>query len=821
MPVAGTPHPVLASSVSLAWENNRRLPPGVAAALAALRFSAPAPELLRRLSDAEWKTLLAFADGSGLTLLLGAAGRDFLPTWVAERIERDFASNIERTGRLRAALVEIVEQFNARGVEHLLIKGFSQEVEYAADPYLRVAYDIDLFTPPGSLEPARETLESLGYAAIKGAERFPVDHIPPMIRKTGWQWRGDYFDPCIPPCVDLHFRFWDPATEGFSAPGIEGFWARRIQLDGMPVLGRADRLGYAALHLLRHLFRGNPRPYHVYEIAYFLETQSGNDSFWSSWRELHPAPLRRLETIAFRLADAWFGCRLPPIVAEEIDRLEGGLALWFERYAAAPLEAQFHPNKDEMWLHFELLDSARDRARVFVRRMLPARLPITADNIYVPANQLTWRMRLRGAFKYSGYIANRSWHHIRAVPPVIVHGLIWKSRTWRLTAPFWRFLACSTLLNLGTFQFFLLYNLYLLDLGYRENVLGLIASAFTAGSLTGVLPAAAVAHRYGLRRTLLACVGGTALVCVLRAAASGEPALLAAAFAGGLLFSVWAVAMSPVVAAVTTERARPTAFSIIFGSGVGIGVVAGLIGGRLPGWITHAGLAAFPAQSKQIVFFCASACVALALWPLLRLRIESPPPRETRSYPRGPFIRGFLLAMTVWSFATGLLNPLFNAYFARNFSMPVDRIGMVFSVAQVAQAAAVFAAPVVLRRLGLTRGVAAMQLATALALALLSPAHVAVVAAGLYTLYMSVQYMSEPGIYASLMNRVLPGQRSGASALNFLVLFGGQALAATVAGFVVTRYGYSPMLAGAAVVAVVAAWLFWRLPRESDTITET
>jgi predicted MFS family arabinose efflux permease len=246
-----------------------------------------------------------------------------------------------------------------------------------------------------------------------------------------------------------------------------------------------------------------------------------------------------------------------------------------------------------------------------------------------------------------------------------------------------------------------------------------------------------------------------------------------------------------------------------------------LIGGRLPVWIAHAGLSASPAQSKQIVFFSASACVALALWPLLRLRIESPPPRETRNYPRGPFIRGFLLAMAVWSFATGMLNPLFNAYFAREFSMPVDRIGIVFSIAQIAQAVAIFAAPLVLRRLGLTRGVAVMQLATALALALLAPAHLAVAAAGLYTLYMSFQYMSEPGIYASLMNRVSPGQRSGASALNFLVLFGGQALAASVAGAVVTRYGYSPMLAGAAVLAIVAAWLFWRLPRESDTITET
>ena len=821
MPAAATRNTVLASSVSLAWEHNRRLPRGVAAALAALRFSAPAPELLRRLSDAEWKTTLAFADASGLTLPLGSAGRSSLPAWVRERLDRDLANNIERTGRLRAALVEIVEQFNAQGIEHLLIKGFSQESEYAANPYLRVAYDIDLFTQLAFLEPAREILRSLGYEAIKGAERFPVDHIPPMIRKTGWQWHGDYFDPAIPPCVDLHFRFWDPATEGFPAPGIEDFWARRVRQDGLPVLARADRLGYAALHLLRHLFRGNPRPYHVYEIGYFLETQSENDSFWRSWRETHPAPLRCLEAIAFRLAAAWFGCRLSPVVEEEIDQLEDGVSLWFERYAAAPVESQFHPNKHEMWLHFALLASSRDRARIFVRRMLPVRLPVTADNVYVPEDQLTWRMRVRGALNYCGYLAGRSWHHIRAVPPVIVHGLIWKSNTWRLEAPFWRFLASSTLLNLGTFQFFLLYNLYLLDLGYRENVLGLIAGAFTAGSLAGVLPAAALAHRYGLKRTLLACVGGTALVCALRAAASGEPALLAAAFAGGLLFAVWAVAVSPVVAAVTTESARPTAFSITFGSGVGIGVVAGLIGGRLPGWMTRSGLAASPAQSKQLVFFAASACVVLALWPLVRLGIQSPPPRETRQYPRGAFIHSFLLAMAAWSFATGLLNPLFNAYFARRFQMPVDRIGIVFSVAQVAQAVAIFAAPLVLRRLGLTRGVAAMQLATALALALLAPAHVALFAAGLYSAYMSFQYMSEPGIYASLMNRVLPGQRSGASALNFLVLFGCQALAASVAGAVVTRYGYSPMLAGAAVLAVAAAWLFWRLPRESDTISET
>jgi MFS family permease len=437
------------------------------------------------------------------------------------------------------------------------------------------------------------------------------------------------------------------------------------------------------------------------------------------------------------------------------------------------------------------------------------------EAVYVPEDQVTWGMRLRRGWKYAAYVASRVRHHARALPPVVAHGVIWKSRTWRLPAAFWRFQACATLLNLGMFQFLLLYNLYLMDLGYRENVLGLIAGAFTAGNLAGVLPAAALARRFGLKRTLLGCVLGTAIVSLLRAAVAGQPALMAASFVGGLMFSLWAVCVSPIIAAVTPESARPTAFSITFGSGIGLGVAAGLIGGRLPAWISRAGWAASAAQSKQMVLFAAGACVLLALWPILGLRLDSPAPAAHRSYPGGLFLRRFLLAMGVWSFATGLFNPLFNAYFAREFRMSVESIGTTFSVAQAAEAAAILAAPWVLRRLGLTRGVAVMQLAAALALALLAPVPAALGAAALYAAFAGFQYMSEPGIYTSLMNRVLPEQRSGASALNFLVLFAGQALAAAAAGAVVTRFGYPPMLIGASALAAAAAWLFWRLPQES------
>jgi len=92
--------------------------------------------------------------------------------------------------------------------------------------------------------------------------------------------------------------------------------------------------------------------------------------------------------------------------------------------------------------------------------------------------------------------------------------------------------------------------------------------------------------------------------------------------------------------------------------------------------------------------------------------------------------------------------------------------------------------------------------------------------AALYVGYMSFQYMGDPGTNSLLMNHVEPARRSGAAALLFLVAFLAQAFSASAAGAAVARYGYPLMLLGATLLAIVDAFLFWRLPEESVTITE-
>lgn len=333
--------------------------------------------------------LLRDPDPHGLTPLLDPAVR---------------TRNAMRNARIRAAYAEIAPLF-----DHVVLKGFTHVPDFSPDPDSRVQYDLDLYVPPTEKEKARDAIAALGYEPIR-MEGLAMDHLPTMVRKTGWQWRGDYFDPDFPPAVEIHFRFWDAETERLKAEDVEAFWDRR---EGNQ-LALVDKLGYAALHLTRHLLRGNVKAVHVWELANFLETHR-DPEFWREWRRMHPASLRRLESVAFLLAKSWFDCEI------EIEDLPPDVHRWFERYRWSPLDAS---NKHELWLHMSLLDSASDRAAVLRRRLIPASLPGPVDAIHIAKPGLT--RRVQSALRNSAYAAKRALHHLRLFFPTLFEGLKWR-----------------------------------------------------------------------------------------------------------------------------------------------------------------------------------------------------------------------------------------------------------------------------------------------------------------------------------------------------------------------------------------------------------
>jgi hypothetical protein len=397
--------------------------------LRALRFHNRNVTGLESLKPAEWPDLLAMTDRERLTLALGLRCRDSLPSAVAERIHRNLEQNAERHSCLITAYREIADALRASGIEFLVLKGLTHGAYYAEEAYHRPQYDFDLYCPQHYSADAMRAIESLGYVPFLRGESGTTDHFPVMIRKNGWKWRGDYFDPAMPFSVELHFRFWDERTERFQAGDGERFWPGRVEsrVSGLylPSLTAADGLTYATWHLMRHLLRGDLRLYHVYELAHFLEQSSGDDAFWREWESRDPAGSRQTEAIAFRLAKEWFHCEMHATARAAVDRLPNPVKRWFELFAMSPAQAIERPNKNELWLHWCLVNNAGHRWEIAMRRLFPiSRERVVADAHVAPEN-VTFGLRARRMAIETQFLANRAFHHMRVLPPAIGSGMRW------------------------------------------------------------------------------------------------------------------------------------------------------------------------------------------------------------------------------------------------------------------------------------------------------------------------------------------------------------------------------------------------------------
>jgi predicted MFS family arabinose efflux permease len=383
---------------------------------------------------------------------------------------------------------------------------------------------------------------------------------------------------------------------------------------------------------------------------------------------------------------------------------------------------------------------------------------------------------------------------------------------------FWLFYAASLFFSFGFSIFFFLFNLYLLGFNLTERSLGLIGGLMAFGSILGTIPVGICAERFGIGPTLVTGLSCTVLFSLLRVYLVAQPVQFVLAILTGLTLCSWAVCLSPTVASLTTEAQRPFAFSLMFSSGIGIAALGALVAGQLPAWLRHLPHPVAGVQATRYTLQCACGAAALAIIPLLRLRLPGAAPRVRLSRLSNPFLRRFLPAMAVWALVTGSFPPFANVYFVHHLGLSLQKVGFVFSLSQLVQFLAVLGAPLLFRRTGLVRGVVLTQIATAAALAFLAFIRGSTGAVWLYAAYMAIQYMNEPGIYSLLMDQIPPGERSSASASTFFVTSACQALASAVMGAAIVRFGYPPVLLGIALLALAATAMFGRLSRLRMTV---
>jgi len=402
---------------------------------------------------------------------------------------------------------------------------------------------------------------------------------------------------------------------------------------------------------------------------------------------------------------------------------------------------------------------------------------------------------------------------------------------------FWVYLLSGFFWSLGLMTFFLVYNLHLLDLGFDEQLIGRIASALTLGSLAVTLLTGRLLNRYGENRVIQFCVLATAILLPLRSLSHTAEWMVVAAFLNGASIGGWMVSAPPFLARNTDPERRTLAFSLSYGSSIGTGALAGLIVCVVSrdlsvwGWVQElTGLSV-----KQCVLLASSSSVLVGFSGLLFLQERGTVTEEAQT--SVPFVNGALIrlksrrfvlqlltTLVLWSFFVGSFPPFFNVFFHKQFNQSLDGIGIIFSVSQLCQLAAVLFMPWLVMKLGRVRAISSVQFASALVLPILIVVTNVQIAGTIYLIYLSLQVMAEPALESFIMDSVLPEERNTVASLRYMTLFSVQALAVLASGLAIARFGYSSLLVALSLLGVAASaafYSFFQMGRQSPVTHES
>jgi MFS family permease len=369
--------------------------------------------------------------------------------------------------------------------------------------------------------------------------------------------------------------------------------------------------------------------------------------------------------------------------------------------------------------------------------------------------------------------------------------------------------------TLGIFR--LLFNFYVLSLGYNEALLGNLITTSNMTALALALPLGWLVSRIGRKAAL---VGGAGLV-ILAVAAMGAWPGVAMFYAMNALLgaaqSLSSVAMGPFLMENSGEDERAYLFSFSSGLQMASQFVGNWMGGYLPSWVAGLrGVAATSAAAYSGAMLAIAAAGILGVLPLFLLR-QKPPARAGRGdfdpfkfakgHPRQIFRLFFPLLLV--SIGAGLFVPFMNVFFRVVHHQPDPVVGGLMAWGSLAMGVGLLIAPPLADRLGKLRLVVITQGLSIPFMILLGFAPWFWVSALAYYVRMGLMNMSNPIYQNFVLEQVDEDSRATVASLYSMVWNFGRAFSPSVSGALQVTAGFGPPFAIAIALYAVAISLYY------------
>lgn len=376
--------------------------------------------------------------------------------------------------------------------------------------------------------------------------------------------------------------------------------------------------------------------------------------------------------------------------------------------------------------------------------------------------------------------------------------------------------------NIGFGVIELIFNFYLLELGYREDFIGKWRAIATLAMAATSLGLGTLINRYGPWRTI---VGGFAVLCVasfgLGVSANSWVLMgLAILYGGSLAFLINPVL--PFIMDVERSDLRQYASAVSL-SVVNLSLMIGsLMGGlapdlfaRLVPSITNGSVMSYRAAMLTGASIAVLALVPLFLMKGARTRPDGPrsvkkasdeTPSERRQTRMD--VAQFVLMGGLMSIGVGMIWPFYNVYL-KSLGTSDDQVGYIFAFAGLVSAIAGLVAPVVVARRGALDSTLILRLSVIpffIPLIFVPSLGLAVLAFYWRAGTASIAWPIE----VTFISEVLPARaRAGVFGLRSSVWNLGYAAATYIGGLSIVAYGYSPSMVAFVVFGVLSAVIYY------------
>lgn len=386
------------------------------------------------------------------------------------------------------------------------------------------------------------------------------------------------------------------------------------------------------------------------------------------------------------------------------------------------------------------------------------------------------------------------------------------------------YLAFNFLLSLYVGIASVIFNLYLIKLGYNEQFIGLIISASVITTALFAFPAAQCCDRMGSKMCLVTSGLMTAVTLYLLYIATSMELLLALSILGGIFAAIPTVIGSPFLVENTSPNDRLHLFSFNFGTFVLGSVLGTAIGGYLPQLC--AALFSLPeigVDAYRYTLMVSLGIAIISVVPLIFITdrrrscaVRSDMKTFLRRLAESKTVKQLVLISCLIGTGAGLIVPFFNVYFSKILQASTGDIGLIFSCAQASLILGAMAVPYLARRIGKVKTISLTYLLSIPFLIMLAVTHNMYIAGAAYVLRMLFMNLSMPISNTFSMEIVDSKDMASVSSLTSMGNNFAIAIGSLVAGVLMSYGSYTIPYMAACGFYVAASLLFFKFFRKHE-----